>query len=271
MAQDILTWSDFKVVLSQLKLPAIKEKFKTITIDTIAILWELCEAYICSQNQVTKIADISWGGGYAMCKKEFESAIRQITLLGYGLICIAHVEKRTQAIDDKNSIEIYTPALAKRPYAIINQLVDVIGYINPEYDENGVMSKRTLCTRSTSTVLAGSRFKHLPPYIPFGYDELVSALSDALEVGKASDGDVLVEKTIHIENVSRTFTEVREEALGIFNTLVAKDDKAGTNDQAKAIQQIVTNVFGIQKRLSEITEDEVDLFELVIVEMKKML
>ena len=58
--------------------------------------------------------------GYALCKKEFDSTLRKITKLGYGLIIIAHVEKRVEKIDDDNSIEIFSPNIPKRAYDIVN-------------------------------------------------------------------------------------------------------------------------------------------------------
>lgn len=61
MAVDITCWADFKLILRQLEKPEAKEMYNTITIDTIGIAWQMCEDYICSQNQVQKIADVAWG------------------------------------------------------------------------------------------------------------------------------------------------------------------------------------------------------------------
>ena len=61
MAVDILKWSDFKMVLRQLEQPAAREKYNTITIDTVGIAWQMCEDYICQQNGVQKISEIPWG------------------------------------------------------------------------------------------------------------------------------------------------------------------------------------------------------------------
>lgn len=43
MAQDIIRWSDFKLVLRQLEKPEAREMFETIIIDTVSIAWDLCE------------------------------------------------------------------------------------------------------------------------------------------------------------------------------------------------------------------------------------
>jgi KaiC/GvpD/RAD55 family RecA-like ATPase len=52
MALDISKWAEFKQVLRQLKKPEAREKYDTITIDTVSLAYSACEQYICSQNGV---------------------------------------------------------------------------------------------------------------------------------------------------------------------------------------------------------------------------
>lgn len=263
-AQDINRWADFKMVLKQLERPEAQEMYDTVTIDTVGIMWEMCEQYICAQNQVTSIGDIPWGKGYSLCKREFESCLRKITMLGYGLIIIAHVDKRIEKKDDESEIEIVSPAIPKRAYEIVNQLVDIIGYIDVVYDDDG-SSKRILCTRSTPTVMAGSRFPYLPPKIPFGYKELTNAVADAIEKSKKLDGAVIVDSVERTEDDERSFEEVQDEGRVLWTKLVEANPA-----NAQRVMKIVENIFGRQMKLSEIQEDQKDLFELVIVEMKTL-
>ena len=51
------------MVLRQLEKPEAKMYYETVTIDTAAIAWEMCEQYICKQNGVQKIGDIPYGAG----------------------------------------------------------------------------------------------------------------------------------------------------------------------------------------------------------------
>lgn len=263
-AQDINRWADFKMVLKQLERPEAQEMYDTVTIDTVGIMWEMCEQYICAQNQVTSIGDIPWGKGYSLCKREFESCLRKITMLGYGLIIIAHVDKRIEKKDDESEIEIVSPAIPKRAYEIVNQLVDIIGYIDVVYDDDG-SSKRILCTRSTPTVMAGSRFPYLPPKIPFGYKELTNAVADAIEKSEKLDGAIIVDSVERTEDDERSFEEVQNEGRVLWTKLVEANP---TN--AQRVMKIVENIFGRQMKLSEIQEDQKDLFELVIAEMKTL-
>ena len=264
-AIDVTKWADFKLILRQLEKPEAKTMYDTITIDTIGIAWDACEQYICAQNGVQKIADIPWGGGYSACKKEFESCLRKITQLGYGLVIIAHVERRIEKRADDSEVEILGPAIPKRAYEIVNQLVDIIGYIDVSWDEEG-NSERWLYTRKTPTVMAGSRFKYLAPKIKFGYQELVDAIAEAIEKSEKIDGAKVVDKQENIIEKTLSFNEVRNEAMELWNKLIELDP-----ENSKIILKKVEMVFGRTMKLSEITEDQVDLFNLVVLDMRDLL
>ena len=261
---DIMKWSDFKLVLRQLEKPEARQLYDTVTIDTVGLAWDMCEQFTCAQNGVQKIGDIPWGGGYSACKKEFESCLRKITQLGFGLVVIAHVDKRTEKRADDSEVEILGPAIPKRAYEIVNQLVDIIGYIDITWDEDG-NAERWLYTRKTPTVMAGSRFKYLAPKIKFGYNELVSAISDAIDKSEKLDGAVVVETTEQVIEEALDYKAIRAEASELWQKLVAQDES-----NAAVILKKVEMIFGRPIKLSEITEDQVDLFNLVLLDMREM-
>ena len=202
-------------------------------------------------------------GGYTACKREFEDVLRQITQMGYGLIIIAHSEEKVMKDNKGEDITVIGPALPKRGAAIINQLVDIIGYIAVEYDENG-QSHRYLYTRSTPTVQAGSRFRYLKPRIPFGYKELTTALAEAIEE-EAKHGGTVIDHDKKVEEPTRSFEEVRAEAEKLWKELVDKDP-----NNAARIMAIAEKIFDRPIKLSEITPSQQDLFELVISGMKEL-
>lgn len=264
MAIDITKWAEFKQVLRQLKKPEARAKYDTITIDTAALAYDFCEQYICAQAGVQKINDIAWGQGYAATQKEFENCLREITQLGYGLVLIAHEEVRKEVSSDDSEIEIVKPALNKRAYEVCNRLVDIIGYIQVEWNDDGT-SERWLYTRRTPTVMAGSRFKYLQPKIKFGYDELVKAISEAIEKQEELDGAEIVDKIEKVEESELSYSEIRERASELWTKLVEKDA-----ENAQVILKKVEMIFGRKIKLSEITEDQKDLFNLVLLEMEEM-
>jgi hypothetical protein len=261
---DLPKWSDFKLALRQLEKPEAKKMYETIIIDTVSIAWDLCEQYVCAQNGVQKVSDIAWGAGYSACKKEFESCLRKIAQLGYGLVLIAHSATRIEKTTDGSEIEIIFPELPKRAAEICNGLVDIIGYIGNEYVDGE--AKRFLYTRETPTLFAGSRFKYLPPKIEFGYHQLVNAVADAIEQSEKLDGAVVVDKIEVNSEQELSFDEVRSKAQHLWGILVEQNE-----ENAARILKKVEIIFGKKIKLSEITEDQTDLFNLVVIEMEDML
>lgn len=264
-AVDINRWADFKQVLRQLEKPEAREMYSTITIDTTTIAYEMCEQFICAQNGVQSISDIPWGGGYAATKKEFESCLRKITMLGYGLVLISHIEMRKEKLANDSEIEILAPSMPKRCYEIVNQIVDIIGYIATEWDEHGD-SHRWLYTRQTPTVMAGSRFPYLAPKIKLGYKELVDAINDAIDKQEEKEGVTVVDKLEQKVEEPLDFSKERAEAQTLWGNLVGSDPA-----NADRILKKVEMIFGRKIKLSEITEDQVDLMHLVVLEMRDMM
>ena len=261
MIQKIDTWSTFKLVLRQLEKPEAKAKYSTICIDTVAIAYDLCEQFICAQNGVQKIGDIPYGGGYAALSKEFDSALRKITMMGYGLIMTCHLKESS---DENGEITGYKPDLNNRCLKIVNGLVDIIGVITQTWDEQGE-SHRWIQTRSTPTIVAGSRYKYLAPRIPFGYNEFLEALSQAID--KEQENGAVVTDTAPIDTFEKLdYKAIRAEASELWTVLVEKDP-----ENAPIILKKVEIIFGHPMKLSEITEDQVDLFNLVVLDMRDML
>ncbi len=268
-AVDVNKWSEFRQVLRQLEKPEAQEMYDTITIDTTTIAYEMCEQFVCSQNGVQSIRDIPWGQGWTLAKKEFESCLRKITMLGYGLVLISHIETRKEKTADDSEIEILAPSMPKRCYEVVNQIVDIIGYIATEWDDEG-NSHRWLYTRQTPTVMAGSRFPYLAPKIKLGYTELVDAINDAIDKQRDLDGATIVDKLEKKqEETPLNFDEVRAEAQRLWTQLVGSGETANP-DIANTILKKIEMTMGRKMRLSEFTEDQVDLLQLVVDDMKEM-
>lgn len=265
-AVDITKWADWKMVLRQLEKPEAQKMYETIIIDTISIAWDYCEQYICAQNGVQKINEIPWGGGYSACKKEFESALRKITMLGYGIVLIAHSAARVEKTADGSEVEIISPEMPKRAAEICNGLVDIIGYIGGEYDADKNFT-RYLYTRETPTLFAGSRFKYLAPKIKFGYQELVDAIAEAIDMAEKRDGVKVVDNAELTAIGERLdFATVRAEAQDLWQKLTQKNP-----DNASIILKKIEMTMGHRMKLSEFTEDQCDLMNLVVLDMRDML
>ena len=264
--QPIEKWTDFKMVLKQLKNPQIQEKFDFVGIDTADIAWDLCVKYICAQNNVENLGDIAWGKGFDMCKKEYAEAFRQIALLGYGICFVSHSTEKTFKDEKGEDYIRIVPALPNRPYDIVNKMVDIIGYIRNIKNQEGDQ-KTFLFFRGDDRFLAGARFKYIVPRVEFTYENLANAIYDAVDKQAQQDGTIATNElnSFYKEKAGRSYSEAMAEAKELWVKLTE-----GNEENALKILEIVEKVLGRRMKISEITESQLDLLEFVITEMKEL-
>jgi len=270
----ILRWSDFKKVLTQLRKPQAREMYDSIVVDTASIAWQLCEKYICQREGVDSIRDVLWGQGWGMLKTEFSECWREITLLGFGILFIAHSkEKPTEMRDEEgNAITAMCPDLPNNAYTIINSIVDIIGYLQVQMNPDGT-SERFLYTRSTPTIFAGSRYQYLAPKIKFGYQELVDAIGDAIDEAVKRDGAQVTDKTEIVQIKTRPFNEIMTEARELWTSYL----EGATTDEEKdqrlnIMKDIIRRIFGSEEfKLSQAVPSQSDLVELFTDELKDII
>lgn len=269
----IMKWVDVKSVLKQLRDPRAREMYDTITFDTISIAADLVEKFICQREGVDSIRDVPYGQGWKMVAKELQETLREITMLGFGLILICHSKEKASNYTDEdgNPISSVEPDLSKNVYTVANAICDLIAYINVEFDKDG-KSHRYLYTRQTPTIFAGSRWKYLAPKVEFGYKELVNAIEDAIEKQKDLDGAVVTDKQDFVVEEKRPFKDVMEEAKNIWISYL---NGAATDEEKESrlniLNDIITKTFGRQVKLSQALPSQQDLVELFIQETKDLL
>ena len=95
---------------------------------------------------------------------------------------------------------------------------------------------------------------------------MVDAISEAIEKSEKLDGAVVVDKQQTIIEDKLSYSEIRSEANELWKKLIDLDV-----ENSKVILKKVEMVFGKPMKLSEITEDQVDLFNLVLLDMRDML
>ena len=110
----------------------------------------------------------------------------------------------------------------------------------------------------------------MPDKIPFGYDELVNAIADAIDMAEKKDGAKVVDTMKTERQTEKSFAEVRAEAQDLWTKLVGSGDSANP-DVANEILKKIEMTMGHRMKLSEFTEDQKDLLALVVLDMKEML
>lgn len=274
-AVPILRWGDFKKVLSQLKKEQAREMYDSIVVDTSDIAFNLCEQYICQQNNVESIRDIPWGAGFGLVKQEFQECFRQLALLGYGILFIAHSkEVPTEYTDaDGNPISQIRPRLSSGAVEVINGMVDIIAALRVNMKPDGT-SERYLLTRATPRVFAGSRYAYLSPKIDFGvngYNELVNAIGDAIDKAAELDGANVVEHAEVMQVTRRPFEDTMEEAKYLWINYLDIEDIEQKEYRHNILKEIVRKVFGNANfKISSATPGQQDLVELFIDEVKNL-
>ena len=247
--------------------------YDSIVVDTASIAWQLCEKYICQRENVDSIRDVPWGQGWNMLRTEFSEFWREITLLGFGILFIAHSkDKPTEMRDeDGNEITAVAPDLPNQAYTIINSIVDIIGYLQVQMNPDGT-SERFLYTRSTPSVFAGSRYQYLAPKIKFGYQELVDAIGDAIDMAVEKDGAQVTDHTEFAQVKDRPFNEVMAEAKEIWIKYLELGGEENKDQHLMIMKDIIKKVFGSEDfKISQAVPSQSSLVEYFIDEVKQLM
>lgn len=270
MAKPMNTWRDMKTTLKELDDPAVKERFKNIIIDTADLAYDAAKKYICNQNEVNDISELSYGKGYNLVMKEFDEAIRAILRMGYGCILISHSTDKTFKDAQGKEYNQIVPTIDNKGRLVCERTCDIIGYSRTIETTDGE-KKTKLFLRETPRFVAGSRFKYMPDYIDFNYDNLVNAIQEAI------DKEALEHNNIYITDSSVNLYANTEETLSFdevskeFQTIVGELMNIDATKYQKEITVIVEKYLGLGKKVAECTSKQVDQIALINDDLKTML
>lgn len=269
MAQPVNSWSDFLKVLRQLKDPRAKDIYQNIALDTVDILYDYCEQYICSQAGVDTIAEIPFGGGYAKVAKEFDSKLRSIVQMDYGMLLISHAQDKefTNELGQKHNQIV--PTLANKPRLICTRMADIIGYARTIDNPETGTTDAWMFMRGTPRFVAGSRFAYMTDKIIFNYDNLVNAIGDAIDLQSKATGGMYITDTKSNHNaapVDLDFDTLMHDFQSTISELMSKDD---SNKDRIAI--IIEKHLGKGKKASELRRDQSGLLDIIIYELKELM
>jgi hypothetical protein len=267
IAQDITTWGEMKQVMRELKKPEVKERFKSIIVDTADIAADLCQKYICNQLGIENIGDGGWTtNGWAKYKKEFEDVFRSLAQLGYAVVFISHDKEKTITPQNAKEYQQIGSSMQSSALSIIENMCDIIGYAHPKVTESG--SRMVLTLRSPdNSVRCGCRFKYIEPEIDFTYDALTKALNDAIdkEANETNNQYVTTERQSAPILKEYDFDALMGEFKEIVGGLMERD--SATN--MPKITQIIDKYLGKGKKISEATRDQAELVYLIVNEIKE--
>jgi len=147
---------------------------QTLVIDTVDILYDLCEKHICSLSNVAHPSDLSYGKGFAMVKSEFKRVLAKLGTLRtkdggkMGVVLVSHtrvVEEETRTGTNKT----FAMNLANGPRIIVEGMSDLLLFADVEPD-----GSRVLRTKPSAKWVAGDRTGRLPETLSLDYGKFVA-------------------------------------------------------------------------------------------------
>ena len=266
--QPIMSWSEFKqfnkILCNKKNFDSLHEKYHTIILDEMEILYKYCEEYVASTEGVRKIKE--GNGGYGLwgdLKDEWEREILQIIGSGFCVMFILH----SQENDDGKAMPVGD---AKRMLPILMNHSEIIGYVlsNGADPETGRQIHSSLMLVDTPEYFARTRNEYFDPYIPdFTAENLVNAYYTAIERQEKAEGV----KPISVEEKDDIFTQKRipfEELMGKVQVALEKMCNEGRQEEAV---DIIENVLGSGKKVSACTEKQYEAVSVILANLEEAL
>ena len=269
IAQDITSWGEMKQVMRELKKPEVKERFKSIIVDTADIAADFCQKYICNQLGIENIGDGGWAtNGWAKYKKEFEDIFRTLAQLGYAVVFISHDKEKTIAPQNAKEYQQIGSSMQSSALSIIENMSDIIGYAHPKVSEDGTRMVLTLRSLDNS-IRCGCRFKYIAPEIDFSYDALTKALNDAIDQEANETGNMFVTNERQVAPIVKEYDY--DALMAEFQSIVGKLMEKNSATNGPKITQIIDKYLGKGKKIAETTRDQAEFIYLIIEEIKATL
>lgn len=256
------SWQDFKSIVKQLDKPQNKERFSTIIIDTVGMLYQMCFQYMCTQMGVSDPGEAGgFGMGWKKLRNEFETTVRAIAQKGYGLVMLAHsdeVEKEDKVTKKKTtSIKI---DIDKRPDLIIKGLADFVFFLHKE-NRDGTDIPTVYAYSKLIEIDTKSRSRHFSQRFEFTYENLLAELDKAIckeyeELGLTPPSNNLVQQNPY-EVHAVDFAQLKAETVEIAKILT-------NNGYDKEVGELLLAVFKGTK-MSELVETDQNIEKLQVV------
>lgn len=253
--------------MRELKKPEVKETYKSLIVDTIDILADFCQKYVCNQLGIENIGDGGWStNGWSKYKKEFEDVFRTLSQLGYAIVFISHDKEKTIKPQNGAEYQQIGSSMQSSALAIIENMCDLIAYAHPKVNADGGF-ERVLTLRSLdNSVRCGGRFKYIKSEVPFSYEALTQALNDAInEEAKEHDNQFVTDKRVENTTVKTfDFDTLVAEFQELVGQIMAKNPSNGAK-----ITAITSKYLGKGKKVSEATPEQAELISLINMELRE--
>lgn len=187
-AEDVNEWDDFKDLVDDLVDEKDEVSFKVLALDTVDVMGKMATDYVLKTQsrkdgkRYTAINDLAYGKGYELLEREMGEQITKLDKAGYSLIFITHDKDKQFETREGLKYDKTTLSLSGRVRDLVLNMVDFIVFIElgKELEKGKAVDKRYIYFRGDSGLEAGSRFKHVPNRIEYGYKEFIETVEEAI-------------------------------------------------------------------------------------------
>lgn len=202
-----------------------------------------------------------------MVEKEFDTALRSIVQMDFGLVIISHSTDKTFTDESGVQFNKIVPTLDKRANNICARMSDIVGYSRAITNEDGSISTK-LFMRETPRYEAGSRFKYTPDYIDFTYDNLVKAIGEAIDKQAEEDGEQFFtdERQNAYQDTSRDldFDDLMKKCNLLLTQMIESNEEEVFKEfYQPRIVQITDRYLGRGQKISQCSREQVEALSLI--------
>lgn len=260
------SWADFMKIVKQFTSKATVEKaramYDTIIIDELYATALLCQEYVQSvigQGALT-LGDTVEGGKvnlYQAYEKIFFKAINTLLSCNYTVVFIGHEQL------DKNGKA--QPKGDKRSVDPVRDWVDYVIYLRSNgVDEDGHVIPSSAYLAETEEFFARSRFDTTPTYLP---EWSAEALEEAVNIGISGKEEALGIKAVSYNEQKAQNESVKYDYDEVMDQLQAAGQKFAAANKMEELQEIVEDVLGKGKKVSECTKKQLDAMVIILDNM----
>jgi len=175
------SWEKFLAACKE--LATTKHDFKTLVVDTVDNLWELCSAYICAKRGIEHESELEYGKGFQLVQTEFFRAVTKLSLLPFGLVLISHsVEVEIETRTKKYTKSV--PSFKRKQQSRLLGMADFILYCDfasVKGEDGQTTYQRVIRTKSAEAYTAGDRTGRMPDPIALSFKALNEAFGAAIK------------------------------------------------------------------------------------------
>lgn len=265
----IMSWADFKKFTKTFCDPknfeTIHEKFHTLVLDEMEVLYKFCEKYVANSEGVNKIKQ--GNGGYGLwgdLKDEWETEMLKVIGSGFCVMFILHTAP------DENG-RMFPVGDVKRMLPILINHSDILGYVigNGVNPDTNKPIHSSLGLASTNEYFARTRNEYFDPIIEdFTAENLIKAYYDAIDRQAKAEGVAPISKEERdkiFEVQKRSFEDIMNEVQEVGGAIV---DKYGSKER---LTEVVEDVLGPGALVSNCTAKQQEAVEVILDRLKDIL